>query len=154
MNEEIDRQREEIRRRDKRETGCLIVVVVFIGFFLLAGLLNPKQKTVDVRVMGQVKQPLLAGPSFELAVWHQHPGNLKNGTLTIWIKGKAVPQGWPPKVHSFESWNPNQENAVTVSCPLKNYDPAEPLVVQVLVKAANARDTSTRFVWQGNRWKE
>ena len=154
MNEEEQRQKEQIRRRDKRETGCLIVVVVSIGLILLAGLLNPKKKPVDVRVLGQVERPLLADPSFELAVWHQHPGNLKNGRLWVWINEKAVPADRPPKIHSFENWEPNQINAVSVSCPLDEYDSAEPLIVEVLVKAANARDTSTRFVWQGNRWKE
>jgi hypothetical protein len=145
---------EAIRQQDRGGNGCLIAVVSVIGLFLLIGLLNPKKETVDVRVMGQIKRPLLADESFELAVWHHHPGNLKYGQLTVRINGKTVPAGRPPKYHSFETWEPNEQHAVTISCPLVGYDPTEPLTIDVVVKAANARDTFGHFVWQGNGWKK
>jgi hypothetical protein len=138
----------------KYEGGCLIAVLVVIGLVFLAGLLNPKKKTVDVRVTGQIQGHFIDDPTFTLAVWHQHEGDLKNGRLTIRLRGKSVLPEDATHVHSFETWSPNQHNAVTKSISLPNYDPAEPLVVEVYVKAANARDTLIRLVWQNGDWKD
>ena len=143
---------EEIRRKDRRETGCLIAVLLTLGLVFLGPELYPKKKAVEIRVYGKIEQPLLTETSFELAVWHHFPGNLKNGRLQISIQGKSILEEQHLMVHSFEIWEPNQLNSIPVSCPLRNYDPAEPINVEVFITTANARDTLIRFVWQKNRW--
>ncbi|MDA1055768.1 MAG: hypothetical protein O3C40_35695 [Planctomycetota bacterium] len=138
----------------KYEGGCLIAVIVVFGLVFLAGLLNPKKKPVDVRVIGQIQGHFIDDPTFTLAIWHQHEGNLKNGRLTVHLHRKSVRPEDAAHVHSFETWSPNKQNAVTKSISLPNYDPAEPLVVEVFVKAANARDTLIRLVWHNGAWKD
>ena len=93
-------------------------------------------------------------PAFELAVWHRHPGNLRNGKLSVWVMGKAIAKEDEHKVHSFETWPPNEANAVNFSFPLHDYDPKQPLRVTCYVTPANARDTPIQFVWQNNRWHQ
>ena len=138
----------------KYEGGCLVVVLVVIGLVFLAGLLNPKKKPVDVRVSGQIQGHFFDDPTFTLTVWHQHEGDLKNGRLTIRIHGKDIPKERSSHVHSFERWSPNQQHAVTVQFSLPNYDPALPLVIEIFVKAANARDTPIRLAWQNGDWTQ
>jgi hypothetical protein len=141
-------------RLAKYEGGCLIAVIVVIGLVFLAGILNPKNKPVDVRVTGQIQGHFIDDPTFTLSVRHQHEGDLKNGRLTVWLRGKSIRPEDTAHVHSFESWGPNKQNAVPIQVSLPNYDPAEPIVVEVFVRAANARDTSSRLVWQNGGWKD
>jgi len=142
------------RQGESWATGCLIAVLAFFGVIFFLGLWDPKQEFAPVHVTGSAQNHFLADPTFTLVVWHQHPGDLKNGRLTIRIQGKQVPKKDSELVHSFERWEPNEENGVTHRVSLPDYRPAEPLVVEILIEAANARDTPARFVWQNGGWKK
>lgn len=139
---------------DSFATGCLIAVVALIGFVVLAGILNPKKEFARVRVTGSAQSHFLADPTFTLVVWHQHAGDLKNGRLTVRILGNQVPERDSEHLHSFERWEPNLENGVQLRVSLPDYKPAEPMVIEIYVEAANVLDTPARFVWQNGGWRD
>lgn len=115
-------------------------------------IVRSEQKSVDVLVSGRVHQPLFGSSHFEFNVWHQFPGDLKQGSLAVWVKSKAVPTGEQFQRHSFETWSPNEVKALSFQFPLGDFQPDSILTVECLVQATNAKTTSSRFVWQKDRW--
>jgi hypothetical protein len=125
----------------------VIAIVVFLN-------LREEPKPVPIRVIGGVREPLFGPSRFELSVWHEFPGNLQSGILTVWVQGAAVPADKEFEAHSFETWNPNKDNAVRFEFPLESYDSSKPLSVKCSVEAENARRATTNHVWLNGGWKQ
>lgn len=131
-----------------------ILFGIFYGLPFLYNVLVPKQAAVYLQVTGRVEHGFFTGPSLELTCWHQHPGNLTKGTLSIWVRGKGMPQGEVHRLHSFEVWEPNDIHRLAFSFPLVDYNPSEPLEVSFLTQASNALDTSQKHIWVNHGWDE
>lgn len=112
-------------------------IVCVAGFFGFSAYYNYEKAQRDAlpqvvpRVTGKLNQPLLGDSSLEITVWHQHPATLRNVVLLVSLNEDPLrdEKQWDRREHSFEAWQPNQENAFTFSFPLKRYDPKQEIYV-------------------------
>lgn len=108
----------------------------------------------NVQVYGRMQQGFVAPASFELEVYHQHPGDLHRGKLTVDIRGSGLARRSSRSEYSFETWSPNESNARRYSSPLGEYNPNDPITVVITVQAAEVRNTSVTLQWENGKWKK
>ena len=126
----------------------ILFVIGFFGFSFYAQYVERSTPVVVPRVTGFIKQPVLLGsPSLEVAVWHQHPGNLQNGTLKVRLNGKDL------KEHSYAVWEPNEAHSVKFSFPLRDYDPQREIPIEIAIYGKGIKPYQWNDAWLGNTWK-
>ncbi|MFO1004629.1 MAG: hypothetical protein U0929_01620 [Planctomycetaceae bacterium] len=140
-----------------QEGGCLFLVVVAAGLLGLAYQQERERRlpTVIPRLTGQIEQPFFGSPSLVITAWHQHTGVLRNGRLTIEVKGGDLGKsdGVDSQVFSFETWEPNQDRAVTMKFPLQQVRDESKLTVTCSLMARDIKPSSHGDVWLRNDWK-
>ncbi|WP_437191537.1 hypothetical protein [Planctomicrobium sp. SH527] len=141
------------RRQADTDLGW-IAFLLFMGGFVGLALYNESRPHVFPRIRGRVEQPFLGDPVLVMTVFHQHPGNLRKGTLQITISGPQVQNssGSETRKHSFELWEPNEEHAVLLNFPLRKYDPTQEIPVSFSIKAAGIKDSAYEDAWSGAGW--
>lgn len=106
-------------------------------------------------IRGRLEQPLFGSPQLVITLWHQHPGNLHRGqfkvTLTSGLSSK--PNGVDTQIHSFETWEPNEDHQKSFVFPLRAMDPAQELPLEFSLEAKEIKPATLRHSWQGNGWK-
>jgi hypothetical protein len=107
------------------------------------------------KLSGRLQQPLLGGPILEINLWHQHPGNLRNGRIDVSVRTSLVQEhpGASVQSHSFEVWEPNKDNTVTLPFQLLRFDAQEEILVEIVLTAKDVRPYKYTPVWIGNDWK-
>lgn len=140
-----------------QDGGLMLLIVA--GICWLAGSAyqewaKPQVWSTIPRITGGVEQPLLGSPSLTITIWHQTPGDLKNGVILVLVPGAGdAGEDDDTQIHSFETWSPNQDQAVTFTIPLPNYRVDQEIPVEILVRAINLKTYSISAVWFGNTWK-
>ncbi|MCA9052203.1 MAG: hypothetical protein KDA75_00120 [Planctomycetaceae bacterium] len=104
-------------------------------------------------VAGRLEQPFFDNPVLHLTVWHQFPGTLRNGQLTVNIDSPLVAQNDRFQIHSFESWEPNQDHEVSFRIPLTASDLSEEIPIQLRIDSMNGRAVEYTARWLGTGWK-
>ena len=133
-----------------------VVVTVFIGAFIFTKYLEVQESKKPYAIpliSGILRQPLLENHSLEIKLWHQFPGTLRNGTLTVTATSEMVIGSPINKYHSFENWEPNEDNGVTFFIPLRDFDPSQELPLRIRLEAKNAKTHEHSSVWLGSNWK-
>ena len=127
--------------------GITAVVGIF-GLSFYAQHVQQSTPLVVPRIAGRIQQPVLFGsPSLEVTVWHQHAGNLRNGTFKVRLNGKDL------KEHSYEIWEPNETHAVSFSFPLRDFDPQREIPIEFALYGKKMKTFQRRDAWLGNTWK-
>jgi hypothetical protein len=136
------------RRQGEVDFGLIIVLLV-VGGLVALFVYDGNKQPVFPRLRGHVEQPFLGSPVFVITAFHQHPGNLRKGTLQITVSGPQVrdSSGHETQTHSFELWEPNEEHAVILRFPLREYDPAQSIPVSFSIKAAGIKDSACEDAW-------
>lgn len=142
------------RRSGQIQVSEVVVLLVLAGLAVMY-LYNDSKPHVFPRLRGQVEQPFLGGPVFVVTAFHQHPGNLRKGTLQIEISGPLVrdSSGRDVQKSSFELWEPNEEHAVILRFPLREYDPAQEIPVNFSIRASGIKDSTYQDAWSSKGWK-
>ena len=126
----------------------VVAVCIFVYVVLQQGM---KQKVVP-QITGRIENPLVGEPSIVIQVWHHHPGILRNGKLIVSLKGKlAGAKSW--KCHSFEEWEPNENNAFSLLVPMQYYDPKEEITVVIDLTGKDIQPSKSKHCWLGEGWK-
>jgi hypothetical protein len=131
------------------QKGWLVLFILFVVGLFYAGHAEQSTPVVVPRVGGVLRLPILFGPpTLELMVWHQHPGNLENGWVSIVVDGKIL------REHSYSVWQPNEAHAVKFSFPLEDYDPKREFSVDVMIEGKGIKLYRSIDPWLGNTWKD
>ena len=138
---------------------CIVLFLLGIGLPVGHELYTDWQQAqkplIRPMVAGRVNQPMIGKPTFELSVWHQKAGNLKNGSLMVTLEGElAQDADRETQIHSFEVWQPNRENAVQFSLPLSHFDPEKEISITVMLGAKNSKLSLVTYFWKGDDWLE
>ena len=144
------------------QCGWTMFLVVFVicpaALFVVSALYQDWQKqqlpSVVPQIAAYVDQPMFATPSFKVMFWHQHTERLRNGRVGVVLTSEMVsaPDGRECRMHSYEAWEANRDNAVTLSLPLKYFDPNLEMSVFLSFSAKNARPYSCLAKWRGDNW--
>lgn len=105
------------------------------------------------QVAGTLEQPLFGDQVLHIIVWHQFPGTVRNGTLTIHTTSPLVLEWDRLQIHSFEAWEPNRDQQVTFDLALTNFNPTTEIPLDVQITAANGRPHLHTATWLGETWK-
>jgi hypothetical protein len=138
----------------------VVGTIVYGGYFAMRSHLlyldavDRNRPPVDLRMAGLIDQSLLEQPKLVVHIWHQHPGVLRNGHLTVVVSGPLADtrRGAQRQEFSFGNWEPNQSAATVLSLPLTRFNPAEPIFVDVTLIANDVQPFSRREVWTGDSW--
>lgn len=135
------------RRQGEVDIWSIIALLVCGGLAAMY-LYNASKQPVFPRLRGHVEQPFLGSPMLVITAFHQHPGNLRKGTLQVTVSGPQVGDmsGRETQFHSFELWEPNEEHAVVLRFPLRAYDPTQEIAVSYSIKAAEIKDSSESMI--------
>lgn len=131
----------------------ITAIVLFFGYSCHQQAQEQAKMTVLPMLTGRLNQPFFGSPSLEITFWHQSPGNLQNGVLTVTATGSMVQRGKDLKAHSFEVWEPNENHAVTLTFPLQNYDATQEIPIEIALFGKGIKTWSTRDAWVGQTWK-
>lgn len=133
----------------------IVVFAVWAIPLLYQGWQQSQMVHVNPQVAGCINQPTFGEPSFEVHIWHQHSGNLRNGTFTVSVATDMLknPEGTESTMHSFEVWEPNRENAVKFKFPLRRFDPHQEIQFSVLLAGKNISTYYYADTWLGSDWK-
>lgn len=151
---------------DIGETVETLLVFAFYGgiiwgvFLLYMAYQENSLQKVSPNITGRIARPLFGKPTFEVHVWHQYPGDVKNGQLTVKVSGKHVICDGTPiddscasQIHSFETWEPNQENEVIFEFPLSRYDSDTEIQFGLLLSGNSIKEYLITDEWTGDGWK-
>jgi hypothetical protein len=110
---------------------------------------------ITPQLAGRIEEPLIGPPIFHVTAWHQNAGDLKNGILSVGAKGDLVadPEN-STKVHSFETWSPNKENAISWAFPLVEFDASKEIEVVVFLKSKISRVYFAVAKWKDREWTD
>ena len=141
------------------QDGWLVFGIVFglVPFTVLVGYAIRREHLprVTPRVSGEVRHSLLSEPELELSVWHQYPGPLQSGRLIMTVEQSTEDGRAKPiiEIHSFESWQPNKQNAVQLRIPPNQFTPDREMSMTFYLEARNMKPTQVDGVWFGTGWK-
>ena len=130
----------------------LLGLVAFAAYYYHCLQVENSRPQVIPEMTGQLEQLWGSEPTLVLTFWHQHPGHLQQGLLTVTLDS-AVTRGAPQQTHSFELWEPNQDHAVTLRFPLRKEALQQELPVTVQFAGRNLKPSTRRETWQGTAWK-
>ena len=132
-------------------TVLVIAVVGFLGYCFLQKAATPY---VVPSITGHVDQPLFGSPSLIITIWHEHTGVLRNGRLTASVSGEMVEtrSGLNSQSHSFEVWEPNRDRAVTLTFPLKHFDPERDIPISITLVGKDIQPYMFKDIWLGDMW--
>ena len=107
------------------------------------------------KMTGEVTRTILEKPEFVVRVWHHHPGDHKNGKLSVYVNSNrlAARQKMSTKYFSFESWSPNEENAAELRFDLSNFDDDAIINVEVGFEAPYYKYFRDKSVFRNGRWQ-
>lgn len=141
------------------QDGWLILVLVgivgFFGYAFYVQQIDRSTPEITPSLTGRLLQPLLGPPSLEITVWHQHPEALRNVRLFVMVNEDPA-RGQDQLIdreHSFESWSPNRDQAMTFTFPLQQYDPQREIAVSVILVGKSIKPSVHRAAWLGSGWK-
>jgi len=134
---------------------CIVAVIVGFGIPLYDEWQKSQRIYVIPHLRGRVHQPMFGDPDFVVTVWHQHTGNLRNGYVEVTIQGDMAgsSDGTESAVHSFEVWEPNRENSVTLTLPLSHFDATQEIPFKLELRGRDMRPFAYTDAWLGNTWK-
>lgn len=141
------------------QDGWLVFAILFFGSLLGLSFyreyLEDSKPRVTPEISGKITRPSLGPPTLELTVWHQYPAALRNVQLNVNINEDPSrgEEHWDRRQHSFESWPPNRDHAITFSFPLKQYDPQREIAVGIILMGKNIKLSMQGATWLGNTWK-
>lgn len=148
------------------ETVETLFVIAFYGgiiwgiFLLYSTYQESTLQKVSPHISGHIVRPLFGQPTFEVHVWHQYPGDVKNGQLVATAKGNDVTcdevSGDEPcasRIHSFETWEPNQENKVIFQIPLSRYNSETEIQFGLLLSGNSIKQYRISDEWTRDGWK-
>lgn len=142
------------------QDGFTVIAVVIVATLLFSWLRNESKRNEEASrpvivplFSGRVEQPFFGDPVLHMTVWHQFPGTLRNGTLTIDTTSPMIAERDQHQIHSFETWQPNRDQEVTFRLTLQNFDPDTELPIDVKIVAANGRSQPRTETWLGQGWK-
>ncbi|MDB5348500.1 MAG: hypothetical protein JWP89_6877 [Schlesneria sp.] len=137
-----------------QDGGTVVIALIVAGFLCFLGFsfyVQHVEETTPVvipRLSARVQHPVLFGaPTLEMTAWHQHTGNLRNGTFRVRLYGDDL------KEHSYEVWEPNKSHAITLSFPLRNYDPEQEIPIEFAIYGNGIKTHQWRDAWVRNNWK-
>jgi len=127
-----------------------------IGTFKYLQHLENQKPLATPYVSGKINQPLLGSPVWEVHVWHQCPGVLRNGRLNVFVESDllADDDGIDIESFSFETWEPNKANAVTFSFTLERIDIEQEIPILATLEARNAHTGQIFSSWLGYDWNK
>ena len=133
----------------------LIVIVAIFGWLFYQQEKENQAPVVYPQMVGRVEQPFFGPPSLVITAWHQHTGVLRNGRLRFDIKGTQVagPGGEDSAEFSFESWEPNQDHAVTLKFRLSQVDEASEIAITYSLMASEVKAMTGKDAWINGHWK-
>jgi hypothetical protein len=133
----------------------IVVVVGAVSLHFYNTAVDRATPSVTPKVTGRLHQPLFGTPTLEITAWHQYPAALRNVQLFVSVNDDPArsQERWIQRVHSFESWSPNRDQAVTLTFPLKQYDPQLEIAVTILLAGKSVKMSLQEAVWQGSGWK-
>jgi hypothetical protein len=133
----------------------VLIILIIVGFVYLVST-NKEPPTVYPRLAGRVEQPFLGSPSFVVTVFHQHPASLRNVILRVKLSQEIAldHREWPEQVHSFETWPPNRDHAVSFTFPLTSYDPQKDLGVEATLEGKEIKRSVSFARWVNGGWAD
>ncbi|WP_437222705.1 hypothetical protein SH661x_002903 [Planctomicrobium sp. SH661] len=144
----------------ERLTDIVIALIVILGLGMFTSRLyrewqDSQRPRVVPDISGIVEQSLFGQPTLVIVISHQYVGNLKNGIVLITAKGDLIadPSGEDQFKHSFEVWEPNQENALMARFPLKRFDPEQEIPVTFCLAGKSFQTYFHGDAWLGETWK-
>ncbi len=133
--------------------AVLILLTIWLSRFWLHEKEQQKSSAIALSA-GHLEQPPNGEPVLHLKFWHVHRGNLKNGRLTVIMDYPGTAKDERTRIHAFDTWEPNEDHAVTWKVPLPGYQLDERVLVGVRLEADNTRPFSYVQVWLGTDWVE
>lgn len=132
-----------------------IVFVVVFGWGVYRQSAEDSKPQVIPNIVGSMNHPLFGSPTLVITLWHDHTGVLRNGRLMVSVDGKQVEgrSGLDTQFHSFEVWQPNRENAVTLKFPIKNFDPTKEIPISYSLIGHGIKPFRYSNAWLGDTWK-
>ncbi len=73
--------------------------------------------------------------------------------MIITAKSEMLNRGSAAEIHSFETWEPNEDHAVEFTIPMPHFDPEQELPLLIELTAKNAKPFTFTTTWLGNGWK-
>ena len=134
----------------------IVVVAALASFFGWIFWQHNEQESRPVAftlLTGRLELALLAEPTLHISVWHQFPGTLRNGALTITTDSSMVEKRDQFKIHSFEAWDPNRDAHIELTFQMQDFDSLKEIPLTVRLEGKNSRPYEGTFVWLGNDWK-
>jgi hypothetical protein len=113
--------------------------------------------SVPPKVWTRYRGTILHDNRFELRIWHQHTGRLRNGRLVVTASGKRlIGDGLTNKkldAWSFEEWRPNEENARAFVYDLR--DTVDGAKLRFVISLESEGTSFDRFeaAWSGYKWE-
>ncbi len=136
----------------------IVFVAVVIGFFGYASHERAQHEALpDVvpKITGHLSQPLFGSPTLEITVWHQHTAALRNVVLFVNVNEDPDhdEKQWDKREHSFETWQPNKDQAVKFTFPLRRFDPQKEIRVGFVLAGKTIKPYFGSGDWIGKGWK-
>lgn len=114
----------------------------YLGYIGYQNQLPPAKLQLTGRMEGGGEQ----NSTLVLTTWHQHPGTLHKGKLSVSVNGKS-------QYHSFETWEPNDAQAIVLTFPLSHYAPDQEIPVTIRLVTKDTKPFHFQDAWLGITWK-
>jgi len=130
-------------------------VIVPVGTQLYQQWKYEQKPYVIPQITGRVERPVFGQPKLIITAWHQNPGHLRNGIFIVSLNHKQDEQSRNKnsRLHSFEIWKPNEENALEFTFPLSHDEVAKEIPISFLLTAKNIKRHFSVDSWLIDNWK-
>jgi hypothetical protein len=118
--------------RKRPATSLAIVTLTGFGFLAISSLGVP---TPPVYVAARLVPSSSTDNVLEVHVWHQHTGNLKNGKVSVIVRGKTWQES---RIWTFETWPPNPAGVAILTIKGNGDKLQEPLTITVFAYGNDA----------------
>ncbi|MBD3675696.1 MAG: hypothetical protein HUJ26_19465 [Planctomycetaceae bacterium] len=145
------------------QDGWIVLFVVLMGGTIIVPVGSQlyrqweyEQKPYVVpQITGRVERPVFGQPKLIITAWHQHAGDLRNGLFVVSLNHKKDEHSKNEnrRIHSFELWKPNKENALEFTFPLSHDEVAEEIPMSFLLTAKNIKRHFSVDSWLIDNWK-
>lgn len=135
----------------------MALVVVAIAISSIRGCYNSAYPPLDVRMTGQIEPGLISDHAFKIRLWHQNPGTVTNGRMSVRVQGSQLKlgagQSYAEREYSFDEWRPNQDAVREFSFPLNSVGEQVDLTVTISINAKGTQNYWKQSRWYQNRWQ-
>ena len=142
------------------QDGWIVLVVLVVAAIFGPSLYRAFQQNqmggFSSQLRGEIRRPMFDQPEFVFSIWHQNPGDIKNGRVKVTAESPLLLDSNKSRTEtrSFEVWSPNQDNELAFRFPLSRFDGQTRIRFRVDFNSKNVAAHDFQMSWLGEGWEK